>query len=398
MGDAKRRMNKEEYGYSYAVFLDYSFPGENALSNYIENFCYLLNKIDDKAQILVAGIRPHHEIIDTKKPTPFDVEYLDTNGKGNRVKTSSLRKAIQKLDSNCIVFMYSGKMISVTTILLMARLKRLKVVSYYAEWFTRDYYAAGMKGILHYWGVELNFRFLRTLPRNAITVSTYIESFLLRKKVKVLRLPPMVDDDHIHKRKENRYTQKKLSFIYPGGDYKKDRIDNIVRAFSLLSDEDLERVEVHFSGIKKEIIEQLVDKSVIDRLKDVLIVHPWLDKNEYIDLLNAMDYCMILRDDNRITRANFPSKIPEVMNCGVIPIVSVVGDYTSLYLKDGVDSLFVNGSGAAEGKEVILRAMKMTHYERERMRENVEVCVKRHFKISRWCNETRVFIERVKAE
>ena len=76
---------------------------------------------------------------------------------------------------------------------------------------------------------------------------------------------------------------------------------------------------------------------------------------------------ILLRKKNKVTLSNFPSKVPEMMGYGIIPIVSKVGDYTDEYLTDGKDCIQVEKCSIEDGVAAIRKALQLSADERSRM-------------------------------
>ena len=157
-----------------------------------------------------------------------------------------------------------------------------------------------------------------------------------------LRLPNMADPEEYGVALKVSKPSK-IQFIYPGAKLNgcEDDIDLMLDAFNSLSEEEKAKVVFHITGTTEEQLKSKIkNPSVLDELKDVVIVHSWMEYSDLIALYKQMDYLVLARFDNELTRANFPSKIPENMCYGIVPICSKVGDYTTYYLKNMVDSIF----------------------------------------------------------
>ena len=100
-----------------------------------------------------------------------------------------------------------------------------------------------------------------------------------------------------------------------------------------------------------------------------------------------MDYLLLVRGRSRTTLANFPSKIPEAMTYGVVPICSKVGDYTKLYLKDRVNCIMIDGCSADKCCDVVSYATRLTKEKRMELSDNAKKCVKEKFDYHVWAEK-----------
>lgn len=85
-----------------------------------------------------------------------------------------------------------------------------------------------------------------------------------------------------------------------------------------------------------------------------------MEYDELVKLYQQMHFLILARDINEMTKANFPSKVPELMCYGVIPIVSRVGDYTKYYLVSDRNSIIMDGCSKEVIKEAIKRCLQMS--------------------------------------
>ena len=72
------------------------------------------------------------------------------------------------------------------------------------------------------------------------------------------------------------------------------------------------------------------------------------------------------------------------MTYGIIPIVSDVGDYTKLYLHDGIDSIFIHANTASGVLTAIEKALNASNDSRKKMRERARKKVETEFDYRNW--------------
>ena len=187
----------------------------------------------------------------------------------------------------------------------------------------------------------------------------------------------------------------KIKFIFPGNGLMKDAIDVVLKSFSQLTLQEKERVELHLCGIKEEKIKNIWSPHEYDSLKDMLIVHKWMHYEELIELYQSMHFLVLAREENQMTLANFPSKVPEVMCYGVVPIVSRVGDYTKYYLEDNVNSLIFDGCTIDLCLEKIRKALSMSQEEILELSFNARECAENKFDYRNWVGKIHYTLEKM---
>lgn len=214
-------------------------------------------------------------------------------------------------------------------------------------------------------------------------ISTYIEEYMKAAKVEQMVLPIMADIDE-YKEVDTTKTFEKWKFIIPANGKMKDNLSTMVRCFSNLSENELMKVEVHFCGVKKENIVDCLENANYEKVKDIFIVHDWMEYEELVQLYAKVHFLLLTRTTSQMTLANFPSKIPEVMSYGIVPIASEVGDYTKYYLEDNTNSIFIKGDSEENCLRAVKRALEMTKNEYMELSENAKQCVKNKFDYHVW--------------
>lgn len=205
-------------------------------------------------------------------------------------------------------------------------------------------------------------------------ISTFIKDFYESKGTSTFIIPPLTEV-----RGETAKEQLPYKFILPANGKMKDNLASMVCAFLNLSDQELSRVELHLCGISEEKLRSVLNKQEWKRLEKIVIIHKWMKYDELEKLYEEMHYLLLARDICQMNLANFPSKVPETMAYGIVPIASRVGDYTELYLRDGENSFIIEGSKVEQVTEAIHKAISASYDEYKNMSKAARRCVYKCF-------------------
>lgn len=230
--------------------------------------------------------------------------------------------------------------------------------------------------------------------KKAFPISEALEKKEKKYGCTTLRLPIMADPEEYGVALKVSKPSK-IQFIYPGAKLNgcEDDIDLMLDAFNSLSEEEKAKVVFHITGTTEEKLKSKIkNPSVLDKLKDVVIVHSWMEYSDLIALYKQMDYLVLARFDNELTRANFPSKIPENMCYGIVPICSKVGDYTTYYLKNMVDSIFCEVGSKKSLVDAIRMGIKMPDDKFVAMHENSRKTAIEKFGYRNWASKIEDFL------
>lgn len=222
-----------------------------------------------------------------------------------------------------------------------------------------------------------------------LSISEYIDRFYIDRGKNVYRFPPMVDiAEHTVEAKD----MDKRRFIIPS---QKDSLKAMLMAFMGLDREEIEKIELHLCGISLDALKGMFSEPEWERLKGFLVIHGWLKYEELIKLYQRMHFMVIARNRCQRTLANFPSKVPETMNLGVVPVVSEVGDYTKYYLKNGYDSIFIKGDSAKEIRDSLKKAISLGEEEYGAYSKNARKTAKERFDYHVWIPKVKEMLETV---
>lgn len=222
-----------------------------------------------------------------------------------------------------------------------------------------------------------------------LSVSEYVDQYYMKKGLSVYRFPPMIDSG------EYPVTYKpmdKYKFIIPS---QKDSLKAMLTAFITLDDIERNNIELHLCGVNAEAVKAMLTETEWEKLMHFSVIHSWLKYDELIELYQQMHFMVVARNKCQRTLANFPSKVPEAMTYGVVPIASDVGDYTKYYLRNEFDSIFVEGDSSEKIREALIKAISLSDGEYKVYMENAKKTARGKFDYHMWVPKVREMLKNV---
>lgn len=379
---------------SKRVFIctDNQFPEGNADSNYIRFLALALQYAGWKVFVIGVGKNREEErkkdlysyrninyynINRYKDNWPFHLRPALTCGKQH---IEILRN--QKFSPNDKIIIYSSLYGLYYRLFDTLKVKKENVFMVNVEWMRPELYHLGRFNPSYILREYVINKYSKKVNR-VFTISTKLAERFKNNGCNTFILPMMADYKSAIVSKR---IGDKRKYIYPGAAFKKDKITAIVECLPKLDEKDLDRIEIHFTGLKEETLKKELGENgwLVDRYKEHIIFHGWLEYAELLELYSSIDYLLLFREKNLMTESNFPSKIPELMNYGIIPICSKVGDYTKLYLSDGKDCLMIDGADLDTCAQGIKRSLCIDADKLLQMRTDAKECVKNNFDFRKW--------------
>lgn len=262
------------------------------------------------------------------------------------------------------------------------------------EWFQPYQYKHGKLNLLYIlWRIGFQYR-MREFQK-AIPISTNLERLCIKNGCNTLVVPALVDTDDL--RAERTTDDKYIHFIYPGSASDKDSFPCMMNALKRVDLEIRRRVRFHLTGsMSYEKLMDILgsDRDVLEEIKDNLVFHGWLTYDDLMTLYGKSDFLLIARARNVVTLSNFPSKVPEMMSYGVVPVCSDVGDYTEIYLRDGIDSIQFENDSVSSCADAICRAIEIKESSNlAKMQEAARETVKEKLDYRNWGDRIVAFLQ-----
>lgn len=225
---------------------------------------------------------------------------------------SDALKIIKEKQIDCVL-MYNYPAIAMSRLLKRCKKASVKCYADATEW----YVAAGKSpyAIIKRWDSETRMKKLHFKTDGVIAISDCLYKYY-KDKVLTVKVPPIVD---IHDSKWfNAVACKDDSrtvFVYAGSpSAKKERLDKIVEA--------VEKVDaparLQIVGITQEQYEKMYQTTYKGSRTSFF---GRVEHGEAIRLVKEADWTVIIRENNKVVKAGFPTKLVESISCGT-PVIA----------------------------------------------------------------------------
>lgn len=248
-------------------------------------------------------------------------------------------KLIEKIGGIDLVIAYNYPAFALSRIYRYCFQHGIRCIADVADWH-------GVKGRSFVYkivkGVECEYR-MRCVHKKMdglIVISDYLEKYYNKQK-RMINIPPLVDNKD---KKWNGNASKeanKLVFVYAGSpSSEKERLDILVNVMINLS----RRYAVKFIvlGITAEQYIKIYDQNLNEiELNDCVCFKGRVSHQEVIDTIKAAHYSILIRDNNRVTRAGFPTKFVESISAGT-PVICNDNSNVKNYITENTNGYLVS--------------------------------------------------------
>ena len=374
-------------------------PRGNANSNYIFNMAKSLKEYADEVISIGASNQDHRidEVIEGVRciNISFYKKHIPMIFKGNFSFGLPMINELKKLKitPNDYIIIYDGYALQLRQLDSFFKfMPKGHIVTCVVEWPMKNQYSLAPINPKY---IEWLRIFNKWMPNwgKIIPISRNLENHFIKAGCETFILPPMIDSSD-YQICESKKVNEVCDFIYSGVFSQKDAMENMILSVEKLTDEERKKFRFHITGNSMQTLESFLGdkKYVLKKYSDNIIVHGRLPYDELLELYANTDYLLLARPENQYTISNFPSKVPEMMNYGIVPVCSNVGDYTNLYLTDGEDSIIFDGCSVDDCANAIKRALSLTSEQRQQMKLNAKNNSAKMFDFRVWGEKLAKFI------
>lgn len=358
------------------ICTDEAFPRGSAGANYLLYFAKALIDIDYTPIIIaytenadgLAGQMQSFENVSyiLVEPPCGKLQHFYTFNMGLHHLYLSILQQLKPTQRD-ILWLYTAELPLIRGVRRYAAARGLTLGACVVEWYT----AYPSESITEKWKYHRYKKVYKkefTKIQNLLPISSWLNDYYSKFNVHTMVLPMMTE---VKPLKRTFKPSEKLQFIYPGGKSNKDDIAMLLAALSETGKN--YKYEIHLTGINqdREVFLSQYPKEVQQEMRKHLLLHGWLSYDELENLYYEMDFLVLLRQKSETTLANFPSKIPETMGYGIIPIVNNIGDYGTLLYKAFNKELLLEQYSEVECIKCLQKVFRMQPKDITQLKNNV---------------------------
>lgn len=210
------------------------------------------------------------------------------------------------------VLMYNYPSIAMSKLLKWCKKKSVKCYADVTEWYVAE--GKSPYALIKTWDSETRMKKLHFKTDGVIAISEFLYRYY-KDRVPTVKIPPIVD---IQDDKWGGNPQKdsdRCVFVYAGSpSAQKECLDKIVDA--------VEKTEapalLQIIGISKEQYETMYQTKYTGTKTEFL---GRVDHTRVITLVKQADWSVIIRENNQVVKAGFPTKLVESISCGT-PVIA----------------------------------------------------------------------------
>lgn len=280
------------------------------------------------------------------------------------------------------------------TLIELSNSLSFKVIVNMVEWHSISSFP-GIFGFYKYILNQIGIKFIIPKMKNIICISSLLEEYYINKGCNTVLIPSILDcndyDKEVTLKQNNTY-----NFGYAGNPGKKDNIPNFIKAMALLSQEELNKIQLNLYGITENEIENLgVNVKILDTLKKHITFHGKIAFNQVKIELTKLDFTILFRPNKLSSHAGFPTKVPESLAAGVPILLNITSDL-GRYIIDNESGIICKDDSVESCLAGIRKVLELSTDEINIMKNKSKACAKEFFNYTQYVNKMNIFLDKIK--
>ena len=305
----------------------YALPDRNAAAQRVVSIAKMLRELD--YEVLFINSLKSTTDKNYRRVVYFGFECIEYGREKQFDYLISARTALASVEeiSPDVIIAYNYPAIALNRIRKYCRDKGIRCYADVTEWY-KAYCGGPIYRVIKNLDSLYRMRYVHKKMDGIISISRYLYEYY-KKNVRTEMIPPVIDasdEKWICGGIENRKDDV-TRFFFAGTSYPlKERLDKTIRAMESVAD--TRGVILDIYGIDEQEF-----RSVFEYKKDIKeCIRFWgrVDHQVILSKLKNADWSIVIRDNNRLVRAGFPSKVVESISCGT-PVIansySNIADY-----------------------------------------------------------------------
>jgi glycosyltransferase involved in cell wall biosynthesis len=391
----------------------FPFPKGNGSSRRVYGIAVALVESGYDVVVLSEDERPTTPLMISDKKGKGSLSYLGLSERLPKA-ASAFRKIFQYLiavgerkvnwlDSQIIkptyVIYYGSNSAFMLRLILWCCKNNVSLVVDVVEWRDASHMVGG--GFFSPFNIsdKICMKFLNQRADGLIVISSYLEKYYLKKKANVIRIPTLIDTSHVNAKYKNTTCSKnQLTLAYTGtsGGGKKDLINNVIEAlFRINSESNSVRIIMAGPSPKEILCLPALQLRRLSSLPSWIKALGWQTSDKALEIVKNADFMPLLRPQNRVSDAGFPTKFAESLVLGTPVICNLTSDLNR-YIHDGVEGFICRDHSVEAFTVAIRRASAMSLAQYADMRKAARAMAVQSFDFIEYVKPLSCFLKKIR--
>ncbi len=331
---------------NYVIYYGpFQLPDKNAAAHRVINNAKLLRILGYETVFLGCNGEATYQIEETKFETSgFDCYAIKCNSSLEKIREFSKIDYIKQIHNKyadvVAIIAYDLYAPALYKVKKYCQKNRIAIIADTDEWFGANGNSL-IEKVIRVVDSEWRMRLLQPHVDGVIAISEFLSAYY-KKKVTTVRIPPLVDKDDLKWTKDSNEVTPYLTITYSGSPGKnKDRIDLIVKHLAIIKLD--YKLVLNIVGItKQQFIENYPDmEKYLSNSKTEITFWGRLSHLDSINIVKKSDFFVFLRNQNKVSKAGFPTKFVESISLGV-PILTNKTSNIDDFFEDGKTGYWID--------------------------------------------------------
>lgn len=248
----------------------------------------------------------------------------------------------------------------------------IKLVVDAVDWFNKSNYKFP-KNIIKDLDTSIRMKYIYKKMKYMIVISSYLKNYYEGHVDNLVLIPGTVDLESEKWNKVKSYVGNNiLTLGYagdPGEKFEKERLDWLIKIVSKLNHNEI-RCKLLLAGVEESIIKNNIPEIfLLPNLKESVVFLGKIPHNKCLNMISKCDFSVIIRQNNLLNTAGFPTKLSESFACST-PVISTPTGDIGRYIVNGINGFITSECSMESLEELINKIINLDKKEIAKMHVN----------------------------
>ncbi len=261
-----------------------------------------------------------------------------------------------------------------------AKKNKIKLVHDSVEWYSPEEFSLGIFSISYFINNLYNTRWINK-DFKVIAISKFLKDHFEVRGIKSVRIPVIMDIFNM--KHEKNTNPKKLVIVYAGAIGKKDYLDVIIEGLSMLTFQELKKVQLRIIGIDYSNLASQpgIKSELLNKINESVNCLGRVSREVVLKNLEEADFTILMRSSTqRYAKAGFPTKIVESLATATPVICNLTSDLKD-YIIESYNGIIVEKCTSDSVAMSIRKALELSEGEKKQMQINARKTAESNFDI-----------------
>lgn len=298
---------------------------------------------------------------------------------------TAFRKICTEIGINMVI-LYNQPYVFAKKVIKYCKKQNIKVVIDNTEWYEQEPIKNGVANYIFRKSIDKRIRFLDHKSDGIIAISDFLKGYYLKKGVRVINIPPLMDMSDY----QFGYTNNEnVKLIYAGSPGNKDILAPIIKSLIKYNQCNKRIIQLDIYGIDNEYLNASIPDFNFPNYG--ISAHGRQDRSLIIEKVAQANFSMLFRYPLRYAKAGYSSKMAESLSLGTPVLCNSIGG-SDKDISNGITGFVIDDYEESTLFSIFDKMNSQSRSDYQNMREQCKLFANRRYSTDSYSDSLNQFI------